>query len=66
MGELEDRLGDVLGGRIYRQDEQRLAELFQVRSSRVVFMQNHAVIELLVDPCPYDFLDVRKVHQHPA
>ena len=66
MSELKNRLGDVFGSRIHGENHQWLAEFLQIWQGGIGFVQNHAVIELLVDPRPHDLFDVGEIHQHAA
>ena len=56
----------MLHGGIARHDEHRLAQPLQRRDERVVFAQNHLVIELAVDPPLDNPLDVGKIADHVA
>ena len=47
-------------------DEHRLAEPLQRSHQRIVFAQDHLVIELFINPSLHDTLDVAEVADHVA
>src|SRR5262249_52902387 len=62
--EVEDELGDVLSRRVYVHDEQRLALLLEKGQSGIILVQQHLVIEMLVDPAADDALDLGEIADH--
>ena len=54
----------MLHGGVARHDEHRLAKLLQRADQRIVFPENHLVIELTVHPPFDDSLDVGEVAHH--
>ena len=64
-GDIGDQLGDVFRRRIHVQQIHRLALLFQDRHDRVVAVQNHAVVEMIVDPAVDAALDLVEIDDHP-
>src|SRR5690606_37570879 len=64
--EVEDELGDVFGRGVEIDEVERFAQLFQGRHRRVVAPQNHAVVEIFVDPAAHHSFDVGKIEHHAA
>lgn len=56
----------MLNCRVALHDEDRLAELLERPDERVVFAENHFMIQLAVDPSFYDSLDVGEIAHHVA
>ena len=61
-----DQPGDVLGRGILVEQVERLAHLLEHRHDRVVAVEEHPVVEVVVDPGAHGRLDVGEVDQHPA
>src|SRR5262245_50112383 len=62
--EVVNELCDVLGSGVYVHDEERLALLLEKRQSGVILVQEHLVIEMLVDPAAEDTFDLREIADH--
>jgi hypothetical protein len=63
---LEDQPGDVFGGGILRNQDQRLAQRLEGRDGRIVFAKDHAMIQFQIDPHTQLTFDVREIDQHAA
>jgi len=64
LGLQVDELGDALSGRVHVQQKIRLLQLLKRRQDRVVFMQDHLVIEIVVDPRLHHPLDLAEINDH--
>lgn len=63
---LVNEFGEIFGRRIHIEQIERLVHLAQDFHSRIVAMQDHAVIEIVVDPASDDAFDIREVDHHAA
>src|SRR5262249_50574474 len=62
--EVKDQLGNVFGRWVNVQHKHRLALMAQQRQHRVVAVQQHLVVERLVDPRAHHGFHAGKVHDH--
>ena len=65
-GHVEDQLGDVLRSRTFVHQIQRLSQLLKHGHGGVRALENHAVVEVLVDPTVHDAFDLREIQHHAA
>lgn len=63
---VEDQLRDILGRGVVGDQEERLKMLAEDRHHRIGLIQNHAVIEFIVDPGSNGLFNVREVDEHPS
>src|ERR1051325_3073448 len=64
QSEIENQLGDVFGRRVHVHQEDRFVLCFEMRQDGVVLVQDHAMIEVGVDPGADDALDGGEVDDH--
>jgi hypothetical protein len=64
FGVLEDQPGDVFGRGIFRDQNERLTQRFEDGRGGIVFAEDHAVIQLGIDPHTKLAFDVREIDQH--
>src|SRR5690348_10424303 len=65
-GEIVNQLGDILGRRVGIHQEHWFAKLFQYGDRRIIAVQDHAMIEIVVDPTADHALDVAEIEHHAA
>ena len=61
---VENQLRDPLSGRIAVEEVDRFAERPQRGDERIVPPQDHAVIQLAIDPALHDSFDVAEIDDH--
>ena len=59
-----DQFRDALGGRVHINHHHRLALAAQFGKDRVVAVQDHLVVERLIDPRADDLLDLGEIDHH--
>lgn len=64
--DIEEGLGEILGSGIRGKDKHRLAVRAKDINQRVVLVEGHPVVEILVDPSAQGSLDVAEIGEHTA
>jgi hypothetical protein len=65
-GVLENEASNVLGRRISRNQHEGFAQRLEEGNGRVVFTQDHAVVQFGIDPGAKRAFDVGKIDEHAA
>ena len=66
LREFKDQASDILCGGILIQQVHWLVQLSEDWHHRVVPPEDHAMVQVIVDPAGHDLLDIREVDHHPS
>jgi hypothetical protein len=64
--DIVEGLGEVLRGRISRENEDRLTVRSKDVNERIVLVKGHPVVEIFIDPSAEGTLDVAEISEHAA